>query len=60
VITRVASMVMLAGAIAWTTEIIRQALLADDGGPPMGALCMAMPAIFLLICGGAVWPKSPA
>jgi len=52
------AIVMALAAFAWGGEILRQALQADDGGPPIGALCMAVPSIGLLIGAGAVWSST--
>jgi hypothetical protein len=57
---RVASIVLIAGAACWGAIVVRQALQTDDGGPPLGAICSALPAFILLIAGGAVWPKRAA
>lgn len=47
--------IMAITAFAFGVEIVRQALQADDGGPPLGAICMAAPAFALLIGAGVVW-----
>lgn len=52
---RVAAIAIAVAAIAWGAQVVRQARQADDGGPPIGALCMALPAFGLLIGAGAVW-----
>jgi hypothetical protein len=52
---RAIAIVLVIAAIAWGAEIIRQALAADDGGPPLGAICMAVPSIGLLIGAGILW-----
>jgi hypothetical protein len=52
---RVMAIVMVVAAFAWGAEILRQALQADDGGPPLGAICMAIPSVVLLLGAGAVW-----
>ena len=54
-ILRVVALIMGVAAFAWGAEVARQALQADDGGPPLGAICMALPAVVLLIGAGAVW-----
>lgn len=55
---RVVAIVLGLAAFAWGAEVIRQALQADDGGPPLGAICMAVPAFGLLIGAGAVWSST--
>lgn len=47
---------LLLAAAAWSVVVIRQSPQADDGGPPLGALCMAVPAL-LLVGAGAAWPR---
>ena len=54
---KVASIILLVGAVLWATEIFRQQRQTDDGGPPMGALFMAIPSVILLIAAGTVWPS---
>jgi hypothetical protein len=49
---------MALAAFGWGGEIVREALQADDGGPPLGALCMAVPSILLLIGAGGVWSST--
>lgn len=49
---------MVFAVAGWGFEIWRQANAADDGGPPLGALCMAMPSIGLMIGAGAVWSRT--
>jgi len=56
---RVASIAILIAALAWSAEVLRQVHESDDGGPPAGALCMAMPSFGLLICAGVAWPTKP-
>jgi hypothetical protein len=51
---RVIAVVTFLTAVAWGMEIWRQIQAADDGGPPLGAICMAIPSIALLICSGAL------
>jgi hypothetical protein len=53
------SVTMVAAAVWIAADIIRQSLRADDGGPPMGALCLAVPAAVLLIGAAVVWPRVP-
>jgi hypothetical protein len=55
---RVVAIIMGLAAFAWGAEVVRQALQADDGGPPLGAICMAVPAFGLLIGAGAVWSST--
>jgi hypothetical protein len=55
---RVIAIVMALAAVTWGFEIWRQAHAADDGGPPLGAICMAVPSIALLIGAGAVWRRA--
>ena len=55
---RVVAIIMGIAAFAWGAEVVRQALQADDGGPPLGAMCMAVPAFGLLIGAGAVWSST--
>jgi hypothetical protein len=55
IILRIVSAVLLIAAIAWGAEILRQAKASDDGGPPLGAIIMAVPSVILLIAAGAVW-----
>jgi hypothetical protein len=55
---RIIAAIMVVAAFAWGAEIVRQALEADDGGPPLGALCMAVPSIGLLIGAGVVWSST--
>ncbi len=57
-VTRIIAIVMALAAFAWGAEVVRQALQADDGGPPLGAICMAVPAFGLLIGAGAVWSST--
>ncbi len=38
---RVVAIIMGVAAFAWGAEVVRQALQADDGGPALGAICMA-------------------
>lgn len=52
---RVIAFLMILAAFGWGAEIVRQALKADDGGPPIGAICMAVPSIVLLLGAGVVW-----
>ena len=52
---RVVATIMALAAFGWGAEVVRQALQADDGGPPLGAICMAVPAFALLIGAAAVW-----
>jgi hypothetical protein len=47
--------VLVAAVVYMAVQVVRQALRADDGGPPMGALGMACPGVILLIAAGAVW-----
>lgn len=51
------SIALALAAAVWTAVVVRQALQADDGGPPLGAVFMAVPAVVLLTAAGAVWPK---
>ena len=51
------SIILLVGAMLWAAEIFRQSRQTDDGGPPMGALFMAVPSVILLIAAGAAWPS---
>jgi hypothetical protein len=51
---RLVGICLIVGAAAWGAEVMRQANAADDGGPPLGALCMALPSVILLIAAGAV------
>ena len=55
---RIIAVVMVLAAVAWAFEIWRQAQAADDGGPPLGAICMAVPSIGLLIGAGAIWSST--
>lgn len=55
---RIASVVMAIVAFAWGGEVVRQSLQTDDGGPPLGAMCMAIPAFALIVGAGIVWSSS--
>jgi hypothetical protein len=55
---RIVAIIMGVAAFAWGGEVVRQALQADDGGPPLGAICMAVPAFGLLVGAGAVWSST--
>ena len=55
---RIVAIVMGVAAFAWGTGVVRQALQADDGGPPLGAICMTLPTFALLIGAGAVWSSA--
>jgi hypothetical protein len=57
-VLRVVAIIMGVAAFAWGAEVVRQALQADDGGPPLGAICMAVPAFALLIGAGAIWSST--
>ncbi|HVS70265.1 MAG TPA: hypothetical protein VHQ47_03305 [Phycisphaerae bacterium] len=46
---------MALAACAWGVEIWREARAGNGDGPPLGAICMAVPAVGLLIGAGAVW-----
>jgi hypothetical protein len=54
---RTFSIVLIAAAVVWGAIVARLAREYGDG-PPMGALCSAIPAFVLLIVGGALWPKN--
>jgi hypothetical protein len=54
---RIASILLIAFAVIWGAIVAYQAREYRDG-PPMGAICSAIPAVLLLIGGGVVWPKS--
>ena len=55
---RLASIGLAVAAVVWTAVVIRQANMHDDGGPPLGAIAMAVPALLLLIAAGAAWPRT--
>ena len=57
-LSRVLAIVMVVGAAAWGAAVVRLALKTDDGGPPLGVICMAVPAFGLLIGAGAAWTSS--
>ena len=42
-------------AVGYGAVNYRIAADTDDGGPPLGALCMATPAVVLLLVAGATW-----
>lgn len=44
-------------ALVCAAVAYREVEATDDGGPPLGALCMAMPAVLLLLLAGATWPR---
>ena len=54
-VLRVIAAVMVFAAVGWGFEIWRQARASDDGGPALGAICMAVPSVGLLIGAVAVW-----
>jgi hypothetical protein len=58
IVLRVVAIIMGVAGFAWGAEVVRQALQADDGGPPLGAICMAVPAFGLLMGAGAVWSST--
>ena len=55
---RTVAIIMSVAALLWAAEIVRQAMQFDDGGPPAGAICMAVPAFVLIIGAGAVWSST--
>lgn len=55
---RIVSIAMILVALLWGVEVVRQALRADDGGPPLGALCAALPAFGLIIAAGILWAST--
>ena len=44
-------------AVTWAGFVVRQVFQSDDGEPPLGAMCSAVPAFLLLIAAAAVWPN---
>lgn len=54
---RVFSILCAIGAVAWGGWVVHQVLQTDDS-PPMGAMCLAVPAFALLLFAGHAWPKS--
>jgi peptidoglycan/LPS O-acetylase OafA/YrhL len=56
-VRRGVSIFMAVAAAAWGAFVVHTALQADDGGPPLGAICFALPGFVLLVAAGAVWPK---
>ena len=45
---------LLVAAVVWAAGVMRQVNASDDGGPAIGALCMALPSVFLLVAAGVV------
>jgi len=58
IVRRVFALVMCVAAFAWGAEILRQASGFNDAGPPLGAICMAVPSILLLIAAAVVWSST--
>jgi hypothetical protein len=52
---RIAGIVLIAAAVSMSVQLVRQMQEPDFGEPPIGALCMAVPIVILLISAGAVW-----
>jgi len=45
-------------ALLWGIWVVREILANSGAGPPLGALCMALPSFALLIIAGAIWPTT--
>jgi len=45
-------------AALWAAWVFRRSAQADHDGPPIGALCMCVPAVVMLVMAGAIWPKT--
>jgi hypothetical protein len=52
---RLGAILMMLAAVSFGVDSWRQVQAADDGGPPLGAIFMALPAIALLLAAGAIW-----
>jgi hypothetical protein len=55
---RVVAVAMGVVSFAWGAAVVHQASQADDGGPPLGAICASVPAFLLLVGAGAVWSST--
>lgn len=55
---RISAAALTLVAIVIFVSVMRQAMQSDDGGPPMGAICSALPSIAALIGAGICWQDS--
>jgi hypothetical protein len=60
---RIASLVLIAAAVYMAVVLVRQLRDPEFDGPPIAALCMAVPIVILLMCAGTLWsvgkPRAP-
>ncbi len=54
---RLFSFALVAVGVLLAASAMRQGLASDDGGPPLGAVCMVLPSAVLFIAAGKVWPS---
>ena len=51
-VLRTLSIIMALGAVAWGFNVWRQVQNMEGDGPPIGAICVALPGFGLLIGAG--------
>ena len=54
---KTAKVTLVVVALGYGAIVFRTVEATDDGGPPMGALCLAAPAFLLLLAAGATWKR---
>jgi hypothetical protein len=52
---RIVSLTLVATAVVSGAWVVRQAMQYPDAAP-MGALCMGVPSMVLLVIAGEIWP----